>query len=134
MASEAHEPVRFDNNAAIAAEVEHEKTEDARDNDSDISEDTRVAQHEHTGDDAQQESKLERPGTYDKVEITEEDCYDELGCEYKIPPGWLLQHPNVQASNPPKTLQHSLREASVVPRSQKPPNLTKLSKSPQCAL
>ncbi|KPI35985.1 putative transporter [Cyphellophora attinorum] len=90
MASEAHEPVRFDNNAAIAAEVEHEKTETARDNDSDISEDTRVAQHEHTGDDAQQESKLERPGTYDKVEITEEDCYDELGYGFSPLKKWTV--------------------------------------------
>jgi hypothetical protein len=104
MASEPQEPVRFDNNPAIAAEVEREKTETTGDNDSDISEDTRVAQHEHPSD-AQQESKLERPGTYDKIEITEEDCYDELGCEYIIPSGRPLRYPNLKNHNPPKLLK-----------------------------
>ena len=33
---------------------------------------------------------LEKPGTYDKVEITEEDCYDELGYAYPSWKKWMI--------------------------------------------
>lgn len=33
---------------------------------------------------------LEKPGTYDKVEITEEDCYDELGFSFPSWKKWMI--------------------------------------------
>lgn len=84
--SEPHNQVAFNNNPEIAAEIQREKTErTTRDSTSDLSEDTRVGQQERdAAAGAEKESHgadLDRPGTYDKIEITEEDCYNELGCK-----------------------------------------------------
>lgn len=83
-----HEQVRFDNNPEIAADIEREKTEGTSgDNSSELSENTRIGQHDEVGPAAEKEASganganLDKPGTYDKIEITEEDCYDQLGCK-----------------------------------------------------
>ena len=36
------------------------------------------------------EHALEKPGTYDKVEITEDDCYDELGYSFPSWEKWMI--------------------------------------------
>jgi hypothetical protein len=36
------------------------------------------------------EHALEKPGTYDKVEITEDDCYDELGFSFPSWKKWMI--------------------------------------------
>lgn len=84
----------FNNNPQIAAEIEREKVE-TRDSDniSDHSEDTR-AEHNDDPSGAFKEStngqKLDKPGTYDKIEITEEDCYDELGYGFPVWKKWTV--------------------------------------------
>ena len=57
---------------------------------SDASSETRAEdQHALSNGEAPNEkgngADLDRPGTYDKIEIIEEDCYDELGCSF---PEW----------------------------------------------
>lgn len=45
-----------------------------------------VATHDPEKDGRQ----LEKPGTYDKIEITEDDCYDELGYSYPESKKWMI--------------------------------------------
>ena len=78
----------FNNNPDIAAEINREKHEHPNgDNSSEHSDHTRTEHHnDHTlADKEANGANLDKPGTHDKIEITEEDCYDELGYGF---PSW----------------------------------------------
>lgn len=91
--SKTGDAVSFDNNTDIAAETSHEKIEHTNgDNSSDLSENTR-AEHHDSPTLAYKEGNgaaLDKPGTYDKIEITEEDCYDELGFGFPTWKKWTI--------------------------------------------
>ena len=95
MAGPREDEVQFTNNPAIAAEIDREKTGHTHGDDgSDLSDNTRIEQHDEPSA-AEKESRganLDKPGTYDKVEITEEDCYDELGCKSGALPEYKTNH------------------------------------------
>lgn len=69
----------FDHNPDIAAEIEREKGEHHSDSDGS----TKAGESPH-GDEPVSKEKAEIDGD-ERVEITEEDCYDELGYSY---PSW----------------------------------------------
>ena len=69
--------------------ITNEKTEDTQDSEASTRNETEngtaAAGIENDANGFEKERTLERPGTYDKIEITEDDCYDELGYSY---PDW----------------------------------------------
>ena len=75
MADRSGEVPAFNNNPTIAAEIDQdEKADRLEESSSDVSETRRADQS----------------GTYDKIEITEEDCYDELGYGYSSRKKWTI--------------------------------------------
>jgi hypothetical protein len=70
----------FTNNPEIAAEIENEKNESH--SDSDVS---TKAEHSPNGVQVPLGKEKTEPDNYDKIEISEADCYDELGYSY---PSW----------------------------------------------
>jgi MFS family permease len=72
-------------------EVTNEKTEDSETSSTTKAEIAPPLETVANGADAQwNENALEKPGTYDKVEITEDDCYDELGFSFPSWKKWMI--------------------------------------------
>ncbi|KAI9881830.1 MAG: hypothetical protein M1823_006458, partial [Watsoniomyces obsoletus] len=91
MAERPSETSTFTNNPDIAAEIAQEKTENLADNSSSVSDNTQAEQDDGTTTNKEANgAKLDLPGTHDKIEITEEDFYDELGYGYPTWKKWMI--------------------------------------------
>lgn len=53
-------------------------------------EDQQVLSNDEAANEKTNGADLDRPGTYDKIEITEEDCYDELGYSFPEWKKWTI--------------------------------------------
>jgi MFS family permease len=72
-------------------EITNEKTADSETSSTTKAETTPPREAVANGADPQwNENALEKPGTYDKVEITEDDCYDELGFSFPSWKKWMI--------------------------------------------
>jgi MFS family permease len=91
MAGRHSETPTFTNNPEIAAEIAQEKIENLADNSSDVSDNTQAEQCDGATTNKESDgAKLDLPGAHDKIEITEEDCYDELGYGYPPWKKWMI--------------------------------------------
>lgn len=86
-------PARFNEEPAQVmgdADLEraNEKLEEDKDSDSNPDNNAIDQQRTHASDNAGE--KIDRLGTYDKYEITEEDCYDELGYRFPTWKKWYI--------------------------------------------
>ena len=74
--------------------ITNEKTEDTQNSEAstrtETGNGTAAAGIENDATGFEKERTLERPGTYDKIEITEDDCYDQLGYCYPVWKKWTI--------------------------------------------
>ena len=81
----------FDNNPDISSQIQNEKQAES-DASSDTRYDTNGGTTKHKEDAAQkpENSALNQNDTNDKIEITEDDCYDELGFSFSSRKKWTI--------------------------------------------